>query len=80
MRFQVIGGYYDVTGCYQVGIGRYTVLSCIAIIYGRDNCIAGYCKYREKIKSCGDRGVDLPSCLRRFTDSKIIIIITETAV
>ena len=30
----------------QLGMGRYMILSRIAIIDGRDNYIVGYCKYR----------------------------------
>ena len=34
--------------CHTViGMGRYMILSHIAIIDGRDNYIVGYCKYRQ---------------------------------
>lgn len=38
-------------------MGRYTILSCIAIKNGRDNFIAGYCSYRQKVSIC------FPGCI-----------------
>lgn len=59
----------NVTFVFVLGMGWYTILLPISIIYSHDNCIPGYCNYWEKITICGDRGVDLLICIQQHQPS-----------